>query len=159
MQRRAGGRWRKAADDLGLQILWTVDSEGRYEARWEAPPWARRGRYRFRITANRYRLDSAPFRLRRLSALEARVDLAGRGTAVVTLRYPRAVENRDLSWRPARAARGSMRVRVGGRRLLVVGRKGRFVIRGRPGARVALPAGAARDSYRNTNGNRLRFRL
>ena len=25
VQRRAGGGWRKAADDLGLQILWTVD--------------------------------------------------------------------------------------------------------------------------------------
>ena len=159
IQRRGGGRWRSAANDLGLHILWTVDSQGRYEARWEAPLRGRVGRYRFQITANRYRLTSAPFRLRRLSALEARFARAGRGIAVVALRYPRAIENRDLSWRPARAERGSMTVRVGGRRLVVRGRGGRFVISGRPGAQVVLPVGAAHDPYGNTNGNRLRFRL
>jgi neutral ceramidase len=159
VQRLVGGRWQKAADDLGLHILWTVGPEGRYEARWEAPPWAPLGRYRFRITANRYRLTSAPFRLRRLSALEARVNLAGRGTAAVTLLYPRPVENRDLGWRPERAARGSMRVTVGNRVIVVRGRKGRFVISGRPGIEVVLAAGAARDPHGNVNGNRLRFRL
>jgi neutral ceramidase len=159
VQRLTGGRWGDTANDLSLHILWTVASEGRYEARWEAPPWARIGRYRFYITANRYRLTSAPFRLRPLSALEARVARAGRGMAVIALRYPRAIENRDLSWRPARAARGSMTVTVGGRQLTVRGRRGRFVISGRPGAQVVLPVGAARDRHGNTNRNRLRFRL
>jgi neutral ceramidase len=159
VQRRVGGRWRRAADDLGLHILWMVDSEGRYEARWEAPPWAPLGRFRFRVTANRYRLSSAPFRLRRLSGLEARATPAGPGRAMVTLRYPRATENRDLSWRPARAVRGSMKVTIGTRQLIVRGRMGRFVISGRPGSLVVLATGAGRDSYGNTNGNRLRFRL
>jgi hypothetical protein len=159
VQRRTGGRWRKAADDLGLNILWAVDSEGRHQARWEAPLGAPIGRYRFRITANRYRLTSSPFRLRRLSALDARVVNAGRGTAVVELRYPRPVENRDLTWRPVRAARGSMRIAIGGRGVLVRARQGRFLISGRPGTSVVLPVGAARDRHGNRNGNRLAFRL
>ena len=37
IQRRSGGRWRTVDSDLGLDVLWQVDSNGLYHAEWEAP--------------------------------------------------------------------------------------------------------------------------
>ena len=59
-----GTRRPVVASDLGLQIIWTVDDEGRYRARWEVPRRARDGTYSFVVSANRYRLTSQPFRVR-----------------------------------------------------------------------------------------------
>ena len=42
-----GGQWEDVADDLGYEILWTVDSNGVYRAVWQAPVDAPLGRYRF----------------------------------------------------------------------------------------------------------------
>ncbi|MEK6276836.1 MAG: neutral/alkaline non-lysosomal ceramidase N-terminal domain-containing protein [Actinomycetota bacterium] len=61
IQRGTGGRWKRVTDDLGLQILWSVDPDGVYQASWEVPLGARTGSYRFLITANRYTLASARF--------------------------------------------------------------------------------------------------
>ncbi len=94
IQRRGDGGWRTIDSDLGLQTLWTVDDEGGYEALWEPTFRQRLGRHRFLITGRRYRLRSRPFAVRRSRAL--RVAAGG-------LRYPAAIENRDLTWRPARA--------------------------------------------------------
>jgi hypothetical protein len=63
IQRRVRGRWRRVADDLGLQIVWTVDDEGRHLAFWRIPGGARAGLYRIVVTANRYRLVSRSFRV------------------------------------------------------------------------------------------------
>ena len=111
IERRDGGRWRRADDDLGLRILWHVDESGDYEATWEPPVNAKLGRYRFLVTANRYRLASEPFQVRAASGLRARV-VRRRGSRRVELRYPE-VENVDLAWRPARA-RGIRRAGSGG---------------------------------------------
>jgi neutral ceramidase len=159
VQRRSGDRWRRFDDDLGLRILWTVDDSGGYVARWESPLGAPLGRYRFVVTANRYRLASAPFRLRPSRKLEARVVHAGGGRAVLELRFPRPVENQDLTWRPARASGGRMTLSVGGREVTVHGRAGRFALRGRPGAHVLLAPGDARDGHGNRSRDRLRFDL
>jgi hypothetical protein len=61
IDRRRGARWVRADDDLGLNIVWTVDGSGRYTARWEVPASAPAGTYRLVIAANRYRLESRPF--------------------------------------------------------------------------------------------------
>jgi hypothetical protein len=61
VERRAGARWLRADDDLGLNIVWTVDGQGRYTARWQVPTSAREGAHRIVIAANRYRLESRPF--------------------------------------------------------------------------------------------------
>jgi neutral ceramidase len=63
IQRRVGGRWRKAADDLGLAIVWTAGADGAYDAHWQVPRSAKPGRYRFAIRANLYRLRSQRFRV------------------------------------------------------------------------------------------------
>ena len=63
IQRRAGKRWRRVADDLGVAIVWTGDPDGAYDAHWQVPHKAKRGRYRMVVTANHYRLKSAPFRV------------------------------------------------------------------------------------------------
>ena len=61
IQRRGAKRWRRVADDLGLAIVWTVDDAGVYDAHWQVPRKARAGRYRFKVSANGYRLRSKPF--------------------------------------------------------------------------------------------------
>ncbi len=63
IQRQQGGHWRTATDDLGLQIVWTVDDDGQYRMHWEVPRDATSGDYRVVVTANRYRLRSNPFRV------------------------------------------------------------------------------------------------
>jgi neutral ceramidase len=160
VQRKIGGRWRDFDDDLGLNILWKVDGQGHYTALWEAPRGAPLGRYRFLVTANRYRLRSRPFHLRASAALRARVAQSGPRSAVVALRYPSPIENHDLTWRPRRAPGRHAEFLIGDRRVTVkAGDDGHFRIRGRPGAEVVLRSGAGRDRHGNRNGNRLEFEL
>ncbi|MCU1588011.1 MAG: hypothetical protein JWN31_1504 [Frankiales bacterium] len=83
-----------ATDDLGLQVLWRVDANGVYSTEWEVPRDAVRGSYRFVVTANHYRLVSAPFAVTAATTLS----VVGR-----TVHYPDAVTNVDLTWRPALA--------------------------------------------------------
>ena len=108
IQRRIGGKWRTVDTDLGLQTLWTVDADGAYQAVWEPTFRQRRGRHRFVITATRYRLRSKPFRVRPATDLTA-----SDGGRVVL--YPEAVENVDLTWRPATARAKSGVDRFGNR--------------------------------------------
>lgn len=85
---------------------------------------------------------------------------SGPGTAVVELRYPAPIENRDLTWRPRRAPGQRAELLIGDRRVTVkAGDDGRFRIEGRPGSEVVLRSGALRDRYRNRNGNRMEFEL
>lgn len=158
VQRRTPNGWRRVDSDLGLRIQWLVSDDGQYRARWEPPVAARTGRHRFVVTANRYRLRSKGFSLRRSRELNARLVRSGGGRAVIELRYPRAVEDEDLTWRPRRAViaavpsvRGAQAtLRNGGRRLLVEGRAGRT---------VTVRRGALRDRHGNVNGNRLEIGL
>jgi neutral ceramidase len=76
-RRRAHGRWRTATDDLGLEMVWQVDDAGVYTAQWQPGIAAPVGSYRFVVTANRYKLVSAPFRVGVSTALtggRARLD-------------------------------------------------------------------------------------
>jgi len=158
VQRRARGRWRGAGSDLGLRILWKVDGAGHYRARWEPSQTAPLGRYRFRVTANSYGLRSHGFRLRRAVNLDPRLVALDSGRAVVELRYPVAVENRDLAWRPGRASIAAVRLRNGhNARVAIAGR--RAVITGRPGTKIGIPARGIRDRYGNRNRDRLAFML
>jgi hypothetical protein len=61
IQRRVGGHWVRVADDLGLEIVWTVDGQGRYSMHWQVPRRAHGGAHRVVVTANRYRLRSQRF--------------------------------------------------------------------------------------------------
>ncbi len=63
IERRTRKGWRRVADDLGLSIVWTGDAEGNYNVHWQVPRAAKPGRYRIRVYANLYRLQSAPFRV------------------------------------------------------------------------------------------------
>jgi hypothetical protein len=150
IQRRTRSGWRRAANDLGLQILWTVD-DGNYRALWEPPHRAALGRYRFRITANRYRLVSHAFRLRPTGRLRVGVlSRRPRGVSLV-LRYPAAVENADFGFRPVRAARGALIARVNGRRVRVRGKRGVFFVPAPPNSGVTIGQGAAHDRFGNRN--------
>jgi neutral ceramidase len=154
IQRRTPRGWRRATDDLGLQILWSVEGN-RYRAIWEPSHRARAGRYRFRITANRYRLVSRPFRVRRTEELLPHVVAVKPRGVVIALLYPKAVENADFTWRPARAARGTLIAEVNGRRVKVRGRRGVFLVPTPANAGVTIGQRAARDRFGNRNRSAL----
>lgn len=63
IQRKAKHGWKRVADDLGVSIVWTGDPGGAYDAHWQISPKARPGTYRFKITANHYKLRSARFKV------------------------------------------------------------------------------------------------
>jgi neutral ceramidase len=167
VQRRAKRKWRAAATDLGLNMLWRVDGSGVYTAEWEAPLSARRGRYRFVVRANRYVLRSKPFTLKRSRALKVVPVNAGTARVGLELRYPGAVEHQDLgdppgdltatlTNRPAKARSGRSTFLVGGRgRTVRANRGGVFSVAAPAGAAVSVKAGGVRDRYGNVNGNAL----
>jgi neutral ceramidase len=152
VQRRTRRGWRRAATDLGLGMLWTVEGSGsgRYQANWEIPLGARRGLYRFVVHANRYRLRSRPFRVLAARALTLREVPAPAGRVAVVLEYPRAVRDRDLTFRPELASGGAVRFRVGRRSVVVRRRTGTtFSVAAPAGRRVRVPSGGAHDRKRN----------
>jgi neutral ceramidase len=158
VQRRAGGRWRPVTNDLGLQILWSVDSDGVYEARWEIPLDARRGTYRFVITANRYRIASARFTVLAATSLNVQAS-PGSGSARLRLAYPAAVPEKDIAFRPPFAKGGRVVAKVNGRREVARSKRRSFTLRGPAGASVEIAAGAARDRFGNRNGEAFTFTL
>jgi neutral ceramidase len=111
IQRRGRDRrWHHVTNDLGLQIIWSVDDNGLYSARWEVPLSQRTGSYRFVVTAKKYKLASKAFRVRVSNKLEATSD--GR------LKYPAAVVNQNITYRPEfashpRRVRGRLADRYG----------------------------------------------
>ncbi len=163
VQRRTARGWRTVATDLGLELLWSVDDAhpklegvpryrrgrtGTYRATWEPPVSARTGRYRFLVTASRYRLASRPFALRALRSLRADVARTARG-AVVRLLYPAALAERDFTARPPAATSGAVTMRVDDRRRTVRIRHGRGTLRVSRGEPVRVLGG------RDQLGNRL----
>jgi hypothetical protein len=137
VERLRGKRWRRVTDDLGLEVLWRVDDSGRYRAEWQVPLSAAVGRYRFVVTARRYRLASKPFRVSVSRALTVHSLGGGR----VRLDYPAVDALADLTSRP-RSANGGV---VNG----VKKRRGRvFTL----AAGATIAAGAARDRWGNRNG-------
>src|SRR3954447_19515415 len=163
--RHPGGRWRTVDSDLGLDILWQVSSSGLYRAEWEAPYDHRLGTYRFRITANHYSLTSRRFRLRSSRAMTGQRARVPAGRVGVELHYPKPVVHEDVGEPPpdsnasltARPRHGRGRgagtfVVDGPRRTVKAGPGGVFTTRAAPGAKVRIPAGAARDRFGNHNG-------
>jgi neutral ceramidase len=152
IQRLVRRRWSHVADDLGMQILWSSDSNGHYRAQWEVPLTAAPGRYRFLITAKRNTLASRPFRV----AIGALLIPTASGRAV-TLAYPQPYLLNDWTYRPARAAGGSITFLVRGRRRIVRERTGSdFPIPS--GAGVSIPARGAHDRFGNTNPRSIAIR-
>jgi neutral ceramidase len=156
VQRRIGSKFRTVDTDLGLAMLWEVDDAGRYTARWEVPRSQPAGVYRFLITAKRYTLASAPFKVSASRALTVvSVRRTGEG-AVVELRYPQATENVDLTYRPPTASGGSVRALVGSETVNVSARKGATLTIPAPaGVPVVLAKGAVRDRDGNRSANAL----
>jgi len=147
-----GRRWMWAADDLGLQIRWPSDTNGHYLARWEVPLTAPHGRYRFLITAKRYKLASQPFTVSNGAILTPQVSGQTVGFA-----YPQPYLLNDGTYRPAHASGGRITFIVNGRRRVVDERTASaFPIP--VGARVSIPAGGAHDLYGNTNPSAIQLR-
>ena len=98
-------------------MLWTVDEDGLYRARWEPSLSQPLGRYRFLVTANRYTIASSPFDLEISRALTPRRVAAPAGKVAVVLDYPPARVAREpdpvpdadasLTHRPSHAPRAA----------------------------------------------------
>ena len=155
-ERRVRGRWVRYDDDLGLAMLWTVDDEGRHTAKWEIPRWAPAGTYRLVVTAKQYRLESRTFGVEPFRGLAVRQTGAPEGRVAVTLGYPEARRDIDLTSRPATAAQGTVFFRVGDRRVRVRRTiSGVFSVAAPAGVPVVVETGAATDAWGNTNGEPL----
>jgi hypothetical protein len=164
VQRRVGHHWRTATSDLGLDVLWRVNSDGIYRAHWEPPYDHRLGTYRFRIKANKYSLTSRRFRLRPSPQLKVRRLSAPAGQVAVELDYPKPVTHEDvgepppdvhasLTARPTRVLDGTVTFLVNGhRRTVSAGPDGRFVVNAPSAAAVKIPRRGARDRFGNFNG-------
>jgi neutral ceramidase len=148
---RRAAAWRDTYTDLGTTLRWSVDGDqevplgpgyakeattGTYTATWEVPLGAPTGEYRIVVTANRYRLESRPFRVGAARALAVVPVPCNNGDspfncAAFTLDYPVATPYQDYSYRPVSASGGVAAMKVGGRRLAV---------RVRGGGRFTVPA-------------------
>ncbi len=152
-QRLRRGRWVEQDSDLGLAMLWRVDDNGRYTVDWEIPRDAPRGTYRLVVTAKRYRLASSSFKVYAATSLRAVPAPAADGFAAAAIEYPGAIDNVDLTHRPARASGGTVEFRVGGRKVVVKRRSGTvFRVRAAPGEPVSVRPGGARDRHGNVAG-------
>lgn len=163
-------KWRTVDTDLGLRIVWVVDDNGAYRAHWEVPLDAPAGRYRFVVTASRYKLTSAEFTVAPTTALTAVPVNAAAGHLAIELRYPAAVQHEavgeppgdvdaDLTDRPARATSGRATFLVGGQEKTVKpDANGVFTLSVPASGAVEVKPGGAVDSHGNANGNALTLR-
>ena len=168
-RRSANGGWQTVDSDLGLAVLWRVNEDGLYLARWEPRLDQPLGAHRFRITANRYALTSNPFDLRANKGLRPRRVAAPAGKVAVVLDYPRARVREEigdplpdasasLTHRPRSAASGRVTFIVDGQPITVqAGPGGRFEVSANPGDQVRIPAGAGRDGFGNRTGQDFAF--
>ena len=160
--------WRTVDSDLGLNIVWTVDASGLYNARWEVPLGAAAGRYRFTVRrGNRYLLVSSPFQVRPSHALTVVPVNAGAGLVGVQLHYPQPTVHEavgdppgdltaDLTDRPEIAQSGLATFHVNGRPVTVSERpEGLFAVPAPAGATVEVRPGGVTDTHGNANGNAL----
>ena len=145
--------WHDIDSDLGLHVLWDVDSNDNYRALWEIPVEQPLGKYRFVVTANRYRLVSHAFRVLRSSRLSIDRAASGGGSVTVRVDYPRAIPEKDLSYRPNAIDGGRVTFVAGARRFVARRRHGgRFSAHVPAGKVVVLPGGAL-DRFGNANGS------
>lgn len=163
-QRHGKRAWKTVDKDIGLHVLWFVDDDGRYTARWEPGLSHETGTHRVVVAGRHYRLESEKFELRPLRSLGVEEIAAPAGRFAVELRYPPAVhregiddappdDTASLRYRPARVESGTVRFLVDGKPIVARSRSGRFEIDAPAGARIEVPAGAARDRWGNRNGS------
>jgi neutral ceramidase len=143
-RRDRAGRWQTIDTDLGLDFIWRVDGQGRYTATWEVPLAAPTGTYRFRVTAQRYALNSTAFDVVPATTLKPVLRVGA-----ATLTYPEPILDVDITARPAAANGGTVTYVLDGRRHTIHRRRGTvFAVP----AGATIPAGGARDRYGNRNG-------
>ena len=173
VERHTDSGWRRAYDDLGITIEWRVEgneqvplgpgylleaNEGRYTAQWEVPLDAAPGRYRFVVTAKRYRLASASFPVGRGAQLSVDPVRAPAGRAAFTLAYPQPEPYADLTWRPQVARGRSVKVLVSGERVRVApSPRGVFEVAASPGERIVVPDATVGDPFGNRTARRAVF--
>ena len=160
IRQRVGSGWQAVDSDLGLNVLWSVDDNGVYQAEWEAPVSAPLGTYSFLITGRHYTLESGPFQVTPTTRLVLSQAQAPAGRLGVTIGYPAAVPEQDLTYRPAIANAGSVTFDVAGRRVTVArpAHGGLFSVPVPAAGTVSIAMGGAQDRYGNANASALVLR-
>jgi neutral ceramidase len=155
--------WQTVDSDLGLAMLWTVDSDGTYHAEWEPPLDTPVGTYRFVVQANRYQLTSATFQVVPNRGLTITRTGAAPGHVALQLHYPPAIQHQqvgdspgdtqaDLTYRPDSASSGKATFIVNGRNVTVsAGPNGVFDIPVPGGSEADVKPGAVTDQWGNAN--------
>jgi neutral ceramidase len=174
LEHHDGDRWSAVDDDLGLDVLWLVDGDT-YQATWEVPIDAPRGKYRFHVTANRYEVASQPFQVAPITDVALAAATGRGGRPGVFAAYPPnlglsiAVPPKDpgallgdgasIAWHPTQPHGGSVTFLVGGRKVRVRRKAGAgFSVKAPRGTSVEVPKYGLHDAYGNTNGDALRLR-
>jgi hypothetical protein len=112
---------------------------------------APRGKYRFVVTANRYGLQSAPFRVSPATSLKARIVAVAHRRARVALDYPPLDDMADLVSHPRSASGGRVVADVAGRRVTATARRGNISV---PlGKATTLTVLSATDRFGNRIGS------
>ncbi|TCJ28357.1 neutral/alkaline non-lysosomal ceramidase N-terminal domain-containing protein [Nocardioides jejuensis] len=150
VQRLVSGTWTSVTSDLGTQMLWSSNANGKYTAWWEPSLSQATGTYRMVVTAKQYRLVSGSFLLQASTALVPTV--AG---GKMQLAIPGAVENKDWTYRPSWAPNWTATFVVDGRKVVVSGSQALAIP---AGTDVTIPAGGAKDAYGNTNAKEVVIR-
>lgn len=114
-RRRGDGTWKAIDSDLGVAMHWT-EEQGRYLATWDVARDAMPGVHRFRITAARYELVSAPFAVAPSRGLVVRGAELVDGRLVVRAQHPAPDPERHHRYRERSARGGHATVLVDGRR-------------------------------------------
>jgi hypothetical protein len=155
-QRLVKGKWVRYDDDLGLAMLWSVEGN-RTTAMWEIPRYTPAGTYRFVVTAKRYGLVSREFQVQPARSLSVVQVPAPHGYSAVSLQYPEAIVDTDITTRPKYADGGEVTFRVGGHKVRVKRRPDdvNFTVPVSGGLPVYVDAGSATDRWGNTNGTGL----
>ncbi len=168
-RRTASGGWQTVDSDLGLAVLWRVNEDGLYRARWEprlgpAPrrlplPDHRQPLHHHLEPVRAARHQGAPAAARRGAAGEGRGRPrlpAGKGPGGD--RRPAPGRERSLTHRPRSAASGRVTFIVDGQPVTVgAGPGGRFEVRANPGDQIQIPAGAGLDGFGNRTGQNFGF--
>ena len=163
------GGWQTVDSDLGLAVLWRVNEDGLYLARWEPRLDQPLGAIASGSPPTATPLTSNPFELSANKGLRPRRVAAPAGKVAVVLDYPRARVREEigdplpdasasLTHRPRSAASGRVTFIVDGQPVTVqAGPGGRFEVSASPGDQVRIPAGAGRDGFGNRTGQDFAF--
>lgn len=156
LERDAGDRWRRVADDLGTRWVWQ-QSGSDYAARFDVPWDLRAGTHRVRVLSGSYTLTTERFRIAPTDDLRLLGARRAGDMVVVRAQNPRPDADRSVAWRPVSPIGGTLRILLDGRERVARydAARGGWVLPAqglRDGDVLRVPAGGLVDGAGNRSG-------